>query len=337
MRPAHRQTRLALAAILAAGALGALVGCAGSGGGGGGAESGMRDAANPGDRGRGIGLEVACWIVDDTPGRDDPRSGVSTRLATEGTVPLVEALTGYMGRPVPLPEETKRAWRDNGFRVIAVPVADIDRIRGRLRLVGPVYQQWLGEVTTWSEAVKGPAWKGHQFLQMDNGPLRLDSGALRMLARAWLAPGNGGSAPALQVQLLPQHQDVFRAQAEAISLSSPTPRAGRESQGLVFSRLLLETALDGSDALVIVPESPGVDWSDPAPPPVEPDVADAEVPRDLSPPVLIDTAGIGPPIPSAPSIGEVMLTDLTSDARRGARIILVIIPNVPRGFDAVAR
>ena len=76
---------------------------------------------------------------------------------------------------------------------------------------------------------------------------------------------------------------------------------------------------------------------DPAPPPVEPDAADGDGPRDLSPPVLIDTAGIGPPIPSAPSIGEVMLTDLTSDARRGARIVLVIIPNVPRGFEAVAR
>lgn len=285
--------------------------------------------ASFGDQGPGVGIEVVWWVVDDSPFDD--------RLE-EGQLPLDVAgratrqvLAQFSGRPLPVSAEAAQRWRDNGLRLVSVPRRDVEAIRRNLRVVGPVQQQFMGEVTAWTEAARGPSWTNIQRILLDSGPLELRAGSLRLLARAWAAPGdavlpdetarNARAAPlstgVVQLQLVPQHLPRAAAPVDALRASLEPKKAKRPADdGLAFARLKLDMALSGREALLIVPESPDVEWNltssgDPSP------------------------AGgtIGPTPPSEPTLGELMLTDLASGAKRGTRIIVVLIPHAPRGYQ----
>jgi len=289
---------LTILALLA----GLLAGCAASPG------SAPADAASLGERGPGVGLEVAWWVVEDPfVATADP---TVTRLASGPTVR--DVLLPYEGRPVPVTAAAAALWRANGLRLVSVPRADLAALRRSLRLVGPVQQQWLGETPRWVEAVRGPKWGGSALLALDNGPLRLDAGRLRLLVRSWSAPGPGGpDAGVLQVEIVPQHVLPFAPLPDlAAALEPPKPRPSRDAEGVAFERLLLETAFDGVDALVIVPESPA-----------------SATPASEG----FETAGPDAPMP--PTLGEVMLTDTLSGGRRGTRVMVVLIPHAPRTFS----
>jgi len=297
---------------------------------------------SPGERGPDIGIEVCWWVVDDSP-LDDKYSSEQPVAPLVTSQTLREVLTPYLPLGVPVPQATQDAWSANGLRIISVPRADLEKVRSRLRLVGPIQQQWLGEVPQWTEAVRGPAWNGQLALTLDNGTVQLSGGLLRMLVRCWAVP----SAPvpakrlvspaqlpgALQVELVPQHVDGRAERADLAKALSGTLRPPRQAEGVVFSRLHLESALTGDHALLIVPERPGAQWiaenrEGPQEAPVSEPTSNAPVSQVGEP--------IGPPVPLPPTLGEVMLTDLVAGGRRGARVVLVIVPSAPKSFNLLA-
>jgi hypothetical protein len=288
---------------------------------------------SPGVRGPGVGIELAQWIIDDNPFDDRLKTGEAARTVGIGTLPIAEVLAPYLNRAVPVTRETRERWRANGFRLVSVPRADLDHIREKLRISGTIQQQWVGENPKWTPAFTGPHWTGLQPVGLDDGPVTLNSGALRMLMRCWVGPALGsvpvapslasGSIPgAVQIELTPQHLVPINRGDIAALLK---PQASIEEQGVIFTRYTLECSLSTDDALLVVPDRPDAEWKAPAQ-----DEADADI-------IEAPEASIGPPLPSTPSLGEVMMTDVAAGGRRNSRAVLVIQPMPPATFNLLGR
>jgi hypothetical protein len=272
---------------------------------------------SPGARDARAGVELTWWVVDELPAS-------TPEAVAAGPAPgFSQVMAAYERRSVPVPWPTLEAWRGCGMRVISVPVGELDGLRRRLNIIGPTQQQWLGEVPRWTEAARSGALRGRATVQMDNGLLTLEPGTVRLLLRAWSAPGDttpdaSGTAGALQLEMVPQL--VPPAGPGRLSLTPNGSTAAREGDGVVFSRLTLEASLTGAEALLIIPERPDAAWSgepardDPAPPP---DGRSGKGPAPL-----------GPAEPPAPTLGELLFENLSIAQGRRPRMILVITPNV---------
>lgn len=239
------------------------------------------------------GMDLAWWIVDEG-GRDTPA--------------LREALRPYESRPVPVSWQAVDVWHANGLRLLAVPLGELDALRARLHIVGPMQNQWLGEATRWTEIARGPRVGGSYALGLDNGPLALRDGHLRLMMRCWIGPARGdaeGAGPlaAMQVEMVPEFLPARRPR----SISMPGAEDDPASRPLTLSRLFLETCLTGDEALLIVPEGASVQ------PGREP-------------------SGVGPRDATLPSLGETLLATADEARNRRARVIVVLTPSVPRQF-----
>ena len=86
-------------------------------------------------------------------------------------------------------------------------------------------------------------------------------------------------------------------------------------------------AQSGGSALVIVPEDPEVDWR-----------ADAEGRPESGLDPDAARALVGPRMPKAPTLGELMLTSLALPESVGdARVVVVLVPRVPERFNLLPR
>ncbi len=296
---------------------------------------------SPGDRGAGAGLELSWWVVDDRkpakpaappPGQKAPQEtpqGAAFLSAIEAV------LSEFSAAPLRASQDQLLLWRQNGFRIVAVPRDRLPGLRDRLPVIGPDQQEWLGQLHAWTGVVRGPQWDGVAALRTDEGPLPLADGRLRLLARCWTAPGpqvalqDGQSVPSavLHLDLVPQHEERQtgrRSLTEA--LENPVLRT-TVGQGLVFSRLLLTVELDGTQALLIVPEAPERSWATPR-------ADDPQAPATPAAGRVVPLPGIGPEAPREPTLGEAMLTDAVSPQNtRRARAVLVLVPHVPARYE----
>jgi hypothetical protein len=286
-----------------------------------------------GERGPAVGVDLCWFIVDDDPFDDHLRTGEAPRGLPANTRPLADVMSEYANRVIPVTPATRALWRANGLRLISVPRREFDRVKDSLRLVGAVQQQQVGESARWLDVAPSPSWSGNESVMMDDGPITLGPGRLRVLMRCWAAPASplanaeiaadparrlesGAVAGAIQLEMVPQH--VGTASREDIAaLLKPKPRI--EDEGVMFSRLLLEASLTTDDLLLVVPERPEAEW--------RPENAAA-------------TPGahpMGPAVPSSPTLGELMLTDLASGGHRNARMVLVVAPSPPKRFNLLAQ
>lgn len=297
-------------------------------------------AASPVVRASENGLEVAWWVV------------------TSNQAAITAAMAPYLGRPVPLDDQTRALWEANGLRMVAVPVARLDELRQSMAIVGAIQRQWLGQTPMWTDTVTGPAWSGHRSLALDSGRLSLGAGRLRLLTRCWTVPvpvlpqeSDPSPAAALHIELLPQHleaADVRGGGGGLMPIGASEDTADPLADGLVFRRLLAEMTVSQGDAYVIIPQRSGADWtlpaaddaSGPANRPqesreAEPTAAPPHVPgigrvsRDVSdspsaPAAQPDADAAfshGPPEVPAISLGEALLTSA------GARDPKAVIPD----------
>ena len=144
------------------------------------------------------GLERYWWGFDD--------NGDAAALARK--------LQQYVSNSVPISEKTRDAWRRNGLRMISVPRDAVPALEKSLKVNG-VQRKSLGEVSAWATLAAGPAWTGVQQLQMSEGELSLESGRLRLIARAWTVPdileGRNGEVGTLRyvtrIEMGVQHQE----------------------------------------------------------------------------------------------------------------------------------
>lgn len=287
---------------------------------------------NAGLRGPGVGVELAWWVIDDNPFDDRLETGEVSRTVGLNTRPIADVLAPYLNRAIPVSRESRERWKACGLRLVCVPKADLDDIREHLRISGPVRQQWVGENPRWSEAMQGPQWQGVQPVGTDDGGVTLSSGSLRLLLRCWVGPAltsvpvppslTSGSIPgAVQIELVPQHVPPSDRGDIAALLK---PKLAVQDQGVLFSRLLLESSMSTDDVLLIVPEKPETEWK--AAEPTEEPASASEM-----------FGSLGPPLPSTPSLGEVMMTDVATGGRRNTRIVLVVQPMPPATFNLLAR
>ncbi len=275
-----------------------MVGCAGS----------PKVATEPvsaqlGVRGAEAGLEMHWWIVSGDGGS------------------VGAALHRYVDRPIPVPEAMRERWRLSGLRLVSVPLAELESVSRELPLAGPVERQWLGQRPAWTDAVRGPHLPHGILLSLDSGDVMLEPGRLRLLARCWAMPlpaGEESVAAGLRLELAPQHALMERPESRIEVDSGLRPRARTEDEGMIFHRLVLEMIAVDGEALLIVPEAPGVDWN--------------LVPSgDVSRP----GPAAGPPLTPTPTLGEAMLSLPGVEASRGARAIIVLVPRTPEKFELI--
>ncbi len=285
-------------------------------------DSGVR----AGDQGAGSGVEVRMWVVDPAGAMapaGPPRPG------------LREVLARYEGQTGSLSPSTVALWRSNGLRVMVVPRSELDALGESLNRIGPLHAQWLGESPRWTEAMRGPSWPRRAVIGMDNGPLELSPGSMRMLLRAWVAPEAGlipaptegegeasgevraetaSTRAAVQVELMPQFLSSAPVRRESeFATREPTLLEARE-EGVAFPRLALETLLTPGSVLVVVPAPAREAWA------------------GAGEPVAVVDGGLGPLEPEPPSLGEAMLSDALRSEPRGTRVVLVIVPHAPHEF-----
>lgn len=288
--------RLAAAMALGAAALG-LASCGGT------SRSPTKPhAVSAGVRGADTGLELHWWIVV-----DDLRA-------------IAAAFEPYMDQSIPAPESRRNRWHDNGLRLLSIPTADVDSLSRQLPIIGPIERQWLGQRPAWTDAVRGPHLREGGLVSLDSGDVMLPPGRLRLLIRCWAMPmpAPDGAVPAgLRVELAPQYADSTAPDSRIELDTGLRVRLRTEEEGMVFTNLVLEMIAVEGRAILIVPESPRVDWSNPPP-------ADAPEP-------------VGPAFHPPPSLGEAMLTlpGRSLNQTTGARAVIVLVPRTPERFKLI--
>lgn len=243
------------------------------------------------------GLELRVWAVED---QDDL---------------IADLIEQYRGRPTPMLDSERTAWRASGLWPIAVPIDELTLARGRMRLIGVEQQDWLGMMPTWREVVPGRRVEEGSMLARPGGVSREPAGRLRMLARCWPVPASNG--PALQVEMAIQLQRLHqRPSASGLSIDATRPIT---EQGEIFGELTSEFLMEPGEALVLVPIEPGFD------------------PKSVL--EAMPTPDAGPPMPAVPTVGEAMLTSVelggVTPVRR--RAIIVLIARLPSEFRLLSQ
>lgn len=238
------------------------------------------------------GLELRVWAVEN---QDDL---------------IAELLERYRGRPTPMPDSQRTAWRASGLWPIAVPIDELTLARGRMKLIGPEQQDWLGLMPAWREAVPGRRLEEGALLAQPGGVMRLPGGRLRLLARCWSVPTDSG--PAMQVEMAVQLQSI-QGRASPVGLVLDGERPAQE-QGRVIAGMSSEFLLQPGEALVLVPVGPGFDPG-----------------RVLAGGERTEP---GPPAPAVPTVGEAMLTsvEMGGVVPVHRRAIVVLIARLPARF-----
>lgn len=284
-------------------------------------------------RGASSGLELWWWVLSDQreyrafgppapskPG--EPPNPPPFSIKVSGTA-LEQILRPYLCRPVPLPEDLKTRWKASGLRIISVPVKDLDTIQASLRLTGPVQQQWLGEMSVWTDIVRGPEFSDSRIAMHGDKPEELTPGRVRLMARCWTYPDSGGQGSpmaALRLEMVPQFEpqqsDHTRLSIAAIG-RQPEDQKSRTFDDL-SAGVSITTRQGEPDAIVIVPDRPDADWT-------------------KSPDPLADDAESGPNPELPPTLGETMLAvPATKDSPR-SRAVIILIPRLPQRFELLGR
>lgn len=280
------------------------------------------DLVSPAVRGSENGLEVL-WLV----AHDEDNA-------------VAQALAPYLAQPVPLAEDARARWADNGLRIVRLPVDDLATLEKTLRLIGIINRQWMGWALEWREAFRGRTIEPDAPLAIGGVRRAMPGGALRFVARCWTAPTEAG--PVIRVELTPQlfERRETRSRAEelaAIAAGQAPVGFDALSEGRVFESLAIDAPLTPGYAYVIVGEAPGVDWGAPPKATEAPRIDDSGFmvePRAAGPSAAFVA---GPPALTPPTIGEAMLNvRALGPEDRPARALVILLPRTPARFDLFA-
>jgi len=165
----------------------------------------------------------------------------------------------------PIDPITLTRWRDEGLRVLAVPIDRLAELQRRLPPTRHWNRAWLGEPVEWAELIRGRrVWEGRP-VAFGRRERRLPAGVLRLLGRGWSAPLDYGDA-ALRVELAVQLERPRPSRPslrEAIEDRTATPAGSlvvQDERDLFFDGLSLTAVLPPSHALVVVEGDADADW-----------------------------------------------------------------------------
>ncbi|MBM92897.1 MAG: hypothetical protein CMJ35_15005 [Phycisphaerae bacterium] len=289
------------------------------------------------------GLEVRLLVVDDT--------NYDTARALRG----IEAASAGSG---PVDAQTRALWSRWGFRIVAVPLDQLDTTLGSLRPVRPLSVQWLGEFGAWRPLVRSGE-NRQTLVRVGESTRSVEPGRPSLIARSWSVPllSDRGVDRMLRVDLGMQ---VEASKGGSYELIPDRRRRTLDDQGLVIDELLSTLMLGGDHALVIVGESPGEDWdtlpdqaslfvSEPSDgqddqvvgPEAEDDAgpSDGLEPKESVPFTSSSPAAVEPGVPALRSLGELMLVAPGSRlVKQGEardipkRVVIVLVPSVHGSF-----
>lgn len=179
-------------------------------------------------------VEVLTWVIDDgmsqtaavgagavtgktQPGPDEKEAGSggsggsaggggsgggkfvapASTVRDVGTLPLETALAEAKAVPWPLSAQAAAILGANGIQAVAVPLKEIDGLQKRLRIAGPLRQQFFAQSPRWTEVYRGPMADGVHPIQLvgiggkpdEMSSVEISRGNFRLLLRNWLAPG----------------------------------------------------------------------------------------------------------------------------------------------------
>jgi len=258
------------------------------------------------------GLEVAVWTCDDT--------GFGA----------ARVLAGYADRPVPISEAQRAAWQRRGLRFVAVPIGEIDTLARATRPMSPVQRQRFGQLTTWSAVVRGP-----RIPVGSTGPRgAIPSGKPRLIARAWIEP-DLSSGEMRRVVRIEAGVQIEKSRSTEFLRDSDELRSVSDD-GVLIDGLLVSFVADGRNAIVLVGESPAIDWAT-LPGVLASSDSNDESAQPGANPTRPGVGGMGPGEPAGRSLGERMLAAEAIPARNGRpgapprKVLVVLIPRVQAG------
>lgn len=299
----------------------------------------------------GTGLQIITWTLDNTSTLVVPTSS---------------------NTPAAVAPRMQEAWELGGMLIARIRATDIPAIVQSAVLTTPPQQQLLAFSPLRSEAMRGDA-TAYDLLRLDSGTMPLRNAAARMLVRAWPVPDMPATQPsdapqidaaqatsrpptalgsAVHVELVPQVLSLTRPRRIGLEPIDNSP----EAQGVVLSRLVLETTLREGEALIVYPakapapsqavrmRTKAEDATVPAPqraPRRSRQSDDATQPNATQPETSPDTLVVeaeeaGPAIPTAeglPTFGDALLTDALALPTQGTRRVLIIIPKPPATYS----
>jgi hypothetical protein len=261
---------------------------------------GQRGAIAPAVRGAQNGLELRWWVLDNQP----------ERVARE--------LWPYLNQPSPIDPITAMHWRENGLRLIAIPLADVTSLKNRLPMLGRIDRHWLGQAPRWTRLLDGEPLLNP--VSREGQRLQLPAGRMRLLGRAWTVPGLTAK-PMMRLDLAFQFEDD-QSRRDPFSRGLSAQPTSLLQHGEIFDDLTVHVELQEGWAYLLVPEDPANEW----------DARGLAVPENQ-----YDWGEVfGPPAPPVPTLGEALLTTLGAPSRqlprRDYRAVVLLIPRVPEVY-----
>jgi len=204
-----------------------------------------------------LGLEVRLWVVDDTD-RTAARL-LSSYERTDGIDYSTPSPT-----PSPIPPAMAQSWSQWGFRLIAIPIDEVEGFLDTLIPIQPISVHWLGEFGKWRAIVRAGELSSNH-VRVGERSVQIERGRPRLIARSWIEPILTPDAvvPGVRLDLgvqIQSNKNRSSRQRTGFGFDENTERS-IEDDGPVFDELIMSAMLDGSHAIILVGEAPDVDWN----------------------------------------------------------------------------
>lgn len=288
------------------------------------------------------GLEVRMLVVDDT-NYDAPRMLRGFETGSAGTID----------------EQTRARWASWGFRIVEVPIDQLDAALATLTPVRPVSVQWLGEFGAWRPLIRA-GFSEQTRVRVGESSRTIEPGRPRLIARSWIEPMLTDAA-SMSVLRLDMGMQIENSTQNTFALLPDQRARTLDDDGQVIDPLLSTLMLRGDRAIVIIGEAPATNWDTlPEPAPVEyvaasndetlgpdasePEAGEADLSEQLKPAPRPFASGtgqvLGPQTPTLRSLGELMLVAQGSRLTRAnetrdipRRVLVVLVPSVRGDFQ----
>ena len=241
------------------------------------------------------GLEIRMWVVDDT-NWDGPRA-LRPYVQMPDSDSGMDAMGADAGPQIesPIDAQTIERWKRWGFRLVLVPINEIDTVLKALRPVQPISNQWLGEFGQWRAIVRAGELRTDR-VRVGEGSQQIVRGRPALVARSWIDPVLTDSGVDAGVRLDLGLQIVQPDKRSSRELFAVERERMIEDDGPVVDELMLSAVFAGDYALVIVGDAPETQWSDlPEPISVFADQdADTDSESESNEPTDLGTGAFGP-------------------------------------------
>lgn len=141
--------------------------------------------------------------------------------------------------------------RRNGFRLVRVPLAELDGLVSELGGASMDVSAWHGQVLEWRGLHSLPLGEGGRTMAVDGRVRNYRGGELTLMARGWVVPMEHG--PRVQLELVPVH---VRGESQYHRLLGQS-RVDAEPLASLTTHLLLEPGF----AYILTCECPLASWT----------------------------------------------------------------------------